>query len=51
MSISSNLTNTWNLKFIHKNNECQYIRKSVGGVQVENYDTKEEDENYEIQKP
>ncbi len=28
-----------------------YWEKSVGGVQVENFDTEEEDENYEIQKP
>jgi hypothetical protein len=36
------------LKFRNKNNGCQYIRKSVGGVQAKNSDTKEEDENYEI---
>jgi hypothetical protein len=51
MWISSNLTSAWNLKFKNKKNECQYIWNNVGGVQVENLDTKEGDENYEIQKP
>ncbi len=28
-----------------------YWEQNVGGVQAENFDTKEDDENYEIQKP
>jgi hypothetical protein len=28
-----------------------YGEQNAGGVQVENFDTKEEDENCEIQKP
>jgi hypothetical protein len=28
-----------------------YWKQSAGGVEAKNYDTKQDDENYEIQKP
>jgi len=39
------------LKFINNNNKMPiYWEKSTSGIQMENSDTKEEDEDYEIQK-